>query len=106
VRGCALLLDVADHGYERVGGRQCRARGPYRAECNGATGGRGGGGYWDSAVALLATTHILAILSRFNPAPPPDLATELQDRALELAMDKMGRWEAAGAELQARLLRE
>ena len=51
-------------------------------------------------VALLATTHILAILWRFNPGPPPDAATELRDRALELAMDKMGRWEAAAAELQ------
>jgi hypothetical protein len=27
-------------------------------------------------------------------------ASELRDRALELAMDKMGRWEAAAAELQ------
>ena len=52
------------------------------------------------AMALLATTHLLAILWRFNPAPPPDPATELRDRALELAMDKMGRWEAAAAELQ------
>jgi hypothetical protein len=51
-------------------------------------------------VALLATTHILAILWRFNPEPPADPATELRDRALELAMDKMGRWEAAAAELQ------
>jgi hypothetical protein len=51
--------------------------------------------------ALLATTHILAMLWRFNPAPPPDPVAELRDRALELAVDKMRKWEASAAELQA-----
>jgi hypothetical protein len=51
-------------------------------------------------VALLATTHILAILWRFNPAPPPDPTDRLRDRALELAGEKMSRWEAAAAKIQ------
>ena len=50
--------------------------------------------------ALLLTTHIAAILWRFNPAPPPDAAAEVRDRALELAVEKMSRWEAAAAEIQ------
>lgn len=50
-------------------------------------------------VALLATTHILGILWRFNPVPPPDGRSELRDRALELAAERMDRWEAAAAKL-------
>jgi Protein of unknown function (DUF2637) len=50
-------------------------------------------------VALLATTHILAILWRFNPTPPPDLKSQLQDRALQLAVERMEKWEAAAAKM-------
>ncbi|BBC69120.1 hypothetical protein MMRN_p0890 (plasmid) [Mycobacterium marinum] len=49
--------------------------------------------------ALLATTHILGILWRFDPAPPPDIRSELSDRARELAAERMDRWEAAAAKL-------
>jgi hypothetical protein len=50
-------------------------------------------------VALLATTHILGTLWRFNPVPPPDARSQLRDRALELAAQRMDRWEAAAAKL-------
>lgn len=50
-------------------------------------------------VALLATTHILGILWRFDPVPPPDARSEVRDRALELAAQRMDRWEAAAAKL-------
>lgn len=50
-------------------------------------------------VALLATTHILGILWRFDPVPPPDGRSQLRDRALQLAAQRMDRWEAAAATL-------
>ncbi|WP_232538317.1 DUF2637 domain-containing protein [Mycobacterium intracellulare] len=50
-------------------------------------------------VALLATTHILGILWRFDPVLPPDARSEVRDRALELAAQRMDRWEAAAAKL-------
>ncbi|GAB4664290.1 DUF2637 domain-containing protein [Mycobacterium avium] len=50
-------------------------------------------------VALLATTHILGILWRFDPVPPPDGRSEMRDRALELAAQRMDRWQAAAAKL-------
>jgi len=50
-------------------------------------------------VALLATTHILGTLWRFDPVPPPDARAQLRDRALELAAERMDRWEAAAAKL-------
>lgn len=50
-------------------------------------------------VALLSTSHILAILWRFNPTPPPDLTSRLRDRALELAVERMDKWEAAAAKM-------
>lgn len=50
-------------------------------------------------VALLATTHILGILWRFDPVPPPDARSQVRDRALELAAQRMDRWEAAAAKL-------
>ena len=49
--------------------------------------------------ALLATTHIAAILWRFNPTPPPDATSQLCDRALELAVDRMDKWRAAAAQM-------
>jgi hypothetical protein len=48
-------------------------------------------------VALLVTTHILAILWRFNPTPPPDPTSQLRERALELAVEGMQKWEASAA---------
>ncbi|MEE6140649.1 DUF2637 domain-containing protein [Mycobacterium sp. 050128] len=50
-------------------------------------------------VALLATTHILGTLWRFNPTPPPDARSQLRDRALALAAERMERWDAAAAKL-------
>jgi hypothetical protein len=50
-------------------------------------------------VALLATTHILGILWRFDPVPPPDSCSQLRDRALELAAQRMDRWAASAAKL-------
>jgi Protein of unknown function (DUF2637) len=49
--------------------------------------------------ALLVTTHILAILWRFNPTPPPDPTSQLRDRAFELAVERMDKWEAAAAKM-------
>lgn len=54
---------------------------------------------WFPPVALLATTHILGILWRFDPVPPPDARSQVRDRALELAAQRMDRWEAAAAKL-------
>jgi len=51
-------------------------------------------------VALLASTHSLAILWRFNPTPQPDAASQLRDRALVLAAERMDKWHAAAAKLQ------
>jgi hypothetical protein len=50
-------------------------------------------------VGLLATTHILGTLWRFDPVPTPDARSQLRDRALELAAERMDRWEAAAAKL-------
>lgn len=50
-------------------------------------------------IALLATTHILGILWRFDPVPPPDIGSQLRDRALELAAQRMDRWAATAATL-------
>jgi hypothetical protein len=53
-------------------------------------------------IALLATTHILAIMWRFNPAPPPDACSELRERALELAaerLERLDRWDSAAAKM-------
>ena len=51
-----------------------------------------GGSCLCSPGALLATTHIAAILWRFDPMPPPDATSQLCDRALELAVDRMDQW--------------
>ena len=50
-------------------------------------------------VALLSTTDILAILWRFDSTAPPDLTSRLRDRALELAVERMDKWEAAAAKI-------
>lgn len=51
-------------------------------------------------IALLASTHSLAILWRFNPTPPPDATSQMRDRALALAVERMDKWEAAAAKIQ------
>jgi hypothetical protein len=54
-------------------------------------------------VALLATTHILAILWRFNPTPPPDAVSQAQERAGEMAEEiaeqRVGKWVAAAVKI-------
>jgi hypothetical protein len=50
-------------------------------------------------VALLATTHILAMLWRFDPMVLPDARSQLCERALEVAAERMDRWDAAAATL-------
>jgi hypothetical protein len=50
-------------------------------------------------LALLATTHILAILWRFNPRQPPDANAHLRDRARQLAAERMDKWDAAAAKM-------
>jgi hypothetical protein len=50
-------------------------------------------------VALLATTHILAILWQFNPTSPPDPTWQLRERALAVAAERLDRWEAAAAKM-------
>lgn len=50
-------------------------------------------------VALLATTHILAMLWRFEPVALPDARSLLCERALEVAVERMDRWDAAAAKL-------
>lgn len=52
--------------------------------------------------ALLATTHILAILWRFAPAPPPDASIRAQASALSIAAQRVHRWEAAAALIHER----
>jgi Protein of unknown function (DUF2637) len=54
-------------------------------------------------VGLLATTHILAILWRFNPTPPPDETSQAQDRAAQtaeqIAKERAGKWAAAAIKM-------
>lgn len=54
-------------------------------------------------IALLATTHILAILWRFSPAPPPDEVSQAQQRAgdvaAELSEQRAGKWVAAAVKI-------
>lgn len=52
--------------------------------------------------ALLATTHILAILWRFHPAPPPDASMRAQVSALSIAAQRVDRWAAAAALIHER----
>ena len=48
-------------------------------------------------VALLATTHILAILWRFNPTPPADASSQAQASALAIAAERVDKWDAVAA---------
>ena len=51
-------------------------------------------------IALLASTHSLAILWRFNPAPPADASARMRASALVIAADSVDRWTAAAARIQ------
>jgi uncharacterized protein DUF2637 len=48
-------------------------------------------------VALLATTHILAILWRFNPTRPADETQQVQAGALRIAAERVAKWDAVAA---------
>ena len=50
-------------------------------------------------LALLATTHSMAILWRFNPTPPPDATSQVRDGALASATARMAEWEAAATKI-------
>lgn len=50
-------------------------------------------------LALLASTHFMAILWRFNPKPPPDTTSQVRDGVLASASTRMAEWEAAAAKL-------
>ena len=45
-------------------------------------------------LALLASTHSMAILWRFNPKPPADATSQVRDGALASATARMAEWEA------------
>ena len=51
-------------------------------------------------LALLASTHSMAILWRFNPTPPPDATSQVRDGALASATARMAEWEAAATKIQ------
>jgi len=50
-------------------------------------------------LALLASTHSLAILWRFNPTPPADATSRVRDGALASATARMAEWEAAATKI-------
>ncbi len=51
-------------------------------------------------LALLASTHSMAILWRFNPTPPADATSQVRDGALASATARMAEWEAAATKIQ------
>ncbi len=53
-------------------------------------------------LALLASTHSMAILWRFNPTPPADATSQVRDGALASATARMAEWEAAATKIQRR----
>lgn len=53
-------------------------------------------------VALLATTHTLAILWRFRPYVPADSSIVLRDNALTLAASRIDKWDAVAATIHER----
>jgi hypothetical protein len=50
-------------------------------------------------VALLASTHSLAILWRFNPKPPADATSQLRASASAIAADRDDKWNAVAARM-------
>jgi hypothetical protein len=53
-------------------------------------------------LALVGTTHALSILWRFTPYEKPDERTQLKDRALALAAERLDRWDAVAAAIHER----
>jgi hypothetical protein len=53
-------------------------------------------------IALLATTHTLAILWRLRPDKPVDPATHLRESALAVAVSRIEKWDAVAAAIHER----
>jgi hypothetical protein len=53
-------------------------------------------------IALLATTHTLAILWRLRPEKPEDPAERVQETALALAVSRVQKWDAVAAAIHER----
>jgi hypothetical protein len=53
-------------------------------------------------VALLATTHTLAILWRLRPEKPVDSVAQVQETALAVAVSQMQKWDAVAAAIHER----
>jgi hypothetical protein len=53
-------------------------------------------------VALLATTHTLAILWRLRPEKPADPAAQVQETALAVAVSRVQKWDAVAAAIHER----
>jgi hypothetical protein len=53
-------------------------------------------------VALLATTHTLAILWRLRPEKPVDPAAQVQETALAVAVSQTQKWDAVAAAIHDR----
>jgi hypothetical protein len=53
-------------------------------------------------IALLATTHTLAILWRLRPDKPADPATQMQESALAVAVSRVQKWDAVAAAIHER----
>jgi hypothetical protein len=53
-------------------------------------------------VALLATTHTLAILWRLRPEKPVDPAAAVQETALAVAVSRVQKWDAVAAAIHER----
>jgi hypothetical protein len=53
-------------------------------------------------IALLATTHTLAILWRLRPNQPADTTAQLQERALSVAVSRVEKWDAVAAAIHER----
>lgn len=54
------------------------------------------------SLAVVGTTHALSILWRFVPYEKRDEETELKDRALALAAERLDRWDAVAAAIHER----
>jgi hypothetical protein len=53
-------------------------------------------------IALLATTHSLAILWRLRPDRPMDAAAQIQESALAVAVSRVQKWDAVAAAIHER----
>jgi hypothetical protein len=53
-------------------------------------------------IALLATTHSLAILWRLRPDKPADPAAQMQESALAVAVSRVQKWDAVAAAIHER----